>query len=77
MKIIPDGRLITHFFETEGDPVYTIIFPPDHKLTKRLELLEKLCEEIRNGIVREAELAKEKEAEGKKEKKEAIVEEIK
>jgi len=50
MKIINDTRIISHFTEKEGEPIYTILFPNTHSLEKRLQILEDLCNEIKAGI---------------------------
>lgn len=46
MKIAGDNRIISHFFRDEKSPVYTILYPPQHELKERYEMLRDLAEDM-------------------------------
>ena len=58
MKITGDNRIISHFYN-EDNKVYTLLFPPSDSLERRLEILQKVCAEIKIKIDELAAKAKE------------------
>lgn len=56
MKIAADNRIVSHFFKDEKSPVYTILYPPQHSLKERCEVIEDLLLEMKLARKKEKEL---------------------